>query len=92
GWVERNTLLLVARWFPLRWMPYVLYRQAAWAWHALREGRLGSHLEGARAALRELPPVLRERRRRPPDGALVAELVPRRPITRRGKRSARSVD
>jgi len=29
--VERNTLLLVARAFPLRWLPYVAYRQAAWA-------------------------------------------------------------
>ncbi|MEA2481207.1 MAG: hypothetical protein QOJ07_3129, partial [Thermoleophilaceae bacterium] len=34
SWVERNTLLLVARAFPLRWLPLVAYRQLAWAWHA----------------------------------------------------------
>ena len=27
-WVERNTLLLVAKAFPLRWLPWVAYRQA----------------------------------------------------------------
>ena len=82
AWVERNTLLLVARWFPLRWAPFVLYRQAGWAWHALRERRLRAHLEGARAGLRLLPEVIRERRGAPPRG--VAEVVPARPITRRG--------
>jgi GT2 family glycosyltransferase len=88
GWVERNTLLLVTRWFPLRWAPYVLYRQAGWAWAALRQRRLRAHLEGARSALHELPAVLRERRARPPDG--VAEVVPRRPITRFGRRPERA--
>ena len=46
GWVARNTLLIVAKYFPLRWAPYVLYRQAAWASHALRERRLRQHLAG----------------------------------------------
>jgi GT2 family glycosyltransferase len=90
GWVERNTLLLVARWFPLRWAPYVLYRQAGWAWNALRQRRLRAHSEGALAGLRELPAVLRERRAHPVDRAAVATVVPRRPITRRGRRSARA--
>ena len=40
GWVERNTLLLVVKAFPLRWAPLVAYRQLGWAWHALRERRL----------------------------------------------------
>jgi GT2 family glycosyltransferase len=84
AWVERNTLLLVARWFPLRWAPWVLYRQAGWAWHALRERRLGAHLEGASAALRELPAVLRERRAHKPDRARLEAAIPARPISRRG--------
>jgi GT2 family glycosyltransferase len=62
GWVERNTLLLVAKAFPLRWVPMVLYRQAAWLWHALRGGTLRAHLGGAVAALPLLPAMLRERR------------------------------
>src|SRR5207247_2378173 len=51
GWAERNTLLLVARAFPLRWAPLVAYRQLAWLWHAARERRLRAHLGGAAAAL-----------------------------------------
>jgi GT2 family glycosyltransferase len=62
GWVERNTLLLAARHFPARWLPLVAYRQAGWAWTALRAGRLGAHLHGAAAALPLLPSMLRERR------------------------------
>ena len=42
--IERNTLLLVARYFRLRWLPQVAYRQVAWAWHAARERRLREHL------------------------------------------------
>jgi GT2 family glycosyltransferase len=61
GRVERNTLLLVARAFPLRWLPYVAYRQAGWAWHAAGEGTLRAHLAGAAAALPLLPAMLRER-------------------------------
>jgi GT2 family glycosyltransferase len=86
AWVERNTLLLVARWFPLRWAPYVLYRQAGWAWHALRDRRLRAHLEGARDALRELPAVLRDRRSAPPDRASLERQIPPRPIGARGRR------
>src|SRR5207248_4558013 len=32
--VARNTLVLVAKGFPVRWLPFVAYRQLAWAWHA----------------------------------------------------------
>jgi len=60
--VARNTLLLVAKAFPLRWLPYVLYRQASWARAALRERRLREHLGGLAAALPLLPGILRERR------------------------------
>ena len=38
AWVERNTLLLVARAFRPRWLPLVAYRQLAWAWHAAAPG------------------------------------------------------
>jgi GT2 family glycosyltransferase len=62
AWVERNTLLLVARTFRLRWLPLVAYRQLGWAWHAAREGRLRDHVAGARMALPLLSAFLRERR------------------------------
>jgi GT2 family glycosyltransferase len=61
-WVQRNTLLLVARAWPLRWLPLVAYRQAAWLWHAARNRALGATLRGAAAALPALPAMLRERR------------------------------
>jgi hypothetical protein len=83
--VERNTLLLVARSFPLRWAPYVAYRQAGWAWHAARDGRLRAHLEGARSALRLLPAMFRERRSLRRGAAVTIErAVPPGPITARG--------
>jgi GT2 family glycosyltransferase len=62
AWVERNTILLVTKAFPLRWAPLVTYRQAAWAWRAVREGRFAAHLRGAASALPLLPEMLRERR------------------------------
>ena len=37
-WSTRNTLLLVGKRFPARWLPLVAYRQLAWAWHAARGG------------------------------------------------------
>lgn len=81
AWVERNTLLLLAKAFPLRWAPLVAYRQAGWAWHALRDRRLTSHLRGAAAALPLLPAMLRERRRlRRSLPLAVTEVVPRLPV------------
>lgn len=50
--VERNTLLLVSRFFPLRWLPQVAYRQASWLRQAAREHRLRAHGRGAAAGLR----------------------------------------
>lgn len=78
AWAERNTLLLVAKAFPLRWLPYVLYRQAAWAWHAARGGGLRAFAGGAAAALPLLPAMLRERRRLPRE-VPIEEVVPKRP-------------
>jgi GT2 family glycosyltransferase len=60
--VQRNTLLLVAKTFPARWLPALVYRQLGWAWHALRERRLGMHLHASAAAVPLLPGLLRERR------------------------------
>jgi hypothetical protein len=80
-WVERNTLLLAAKAFPLRWAPQVIYRQAGWAWGALRERRLRAHLSGAVRSLRLLPAMARERRRLRTRAAVpVEEVVPARPI------------
>lgn len=80
-WIERNTLMIVAKAFPVRWAPLVAYRQLSWAWHALRERQLRAHLGGALAAVPRLGAMLRERRtlRR---GAVIPidEVVPPRPI------------
>jgi GT2 family glycosyltransferase len=84
--VERNTLLLVAKAFPLRWLPFVLYRQLGWAWHALREGRLRAQLGGALSALPLMPAMLRERRALRASAVVPVEVaVPSRPI--RGPRA-----
>ena len=86
AWVERNTLLLVARSFPLRWLPLVAYRQAGWAWHAARAGRLRAHLAGVRMALAPLPAFVRERRAlRAAAVVAIGAAVPARPI--RGPRA-----
>jgi len=86
AWVERNTLLLVARAFPLRWLPQVGYRQGAWAWHAARSGRLREHLAGVQMALPLLPAMLRERRAlRAAAIVPLAAAVPKLPI--RGPRA-----
>ncbi len=61
--IERNTLLLVAKYFKPSWLPQVLYRQAAWKLHALRDGTFRGFLNGLRAGLRLLPYGIRARRR-----------------------------
>jgi len=61
GWVARNTLLLVAKAFPLRWALPVAYRQVAWLVAAARGGTLRAHLGGLAAALPLLPAMWRER-------------------------------
>jgi GT2 family glycosyltransferase len=80
-WVQRNTLLLVVKAFPLRWLPLVAYRQLGWGWHALRERRLRWQLTGARAALALVPATLRERRRLSRTATVpIDQVVPSRPI------------
>ena len=86
AWVERNTLLLVARAFPARWLPLVAYRQLAWAWRAARTGRGRDHLGGVRMALPLLPAFARERRALRAAAVVGIEAaVPARPI--RGPRA-----
>jgi GT2 family glycosyltransferase len=85
-WVARNNVLLVAKAFPVRWAPLVLYRQAGYALHAARNGRLRAHLRGLAAAVPLLPVMLRERRRlRRSARVSIEDAVPARPI--RGPRA-----
>jgi GT2 family glycosyltransferase len=87
--VARNTLVLVAKAFPARWLPFVAYRQLGWAWHALRERRLRAHVRGLAAALPLLPAALRQRRALRDSARFPIEIVvPRRPITRFGSLDA----
>jgi len=84
--VARNTVVLVAKSFPVRWLPCVAYRQLGWAWHARRERRLAAHLRGLAAAIPLLPAALRERRRLRTHGRVpIAVVVPQRPF--RGPRA-----
>jgi len=88
AWVARNTLLIVAKYFPVRWAPYVLYRQIAWTYHAARERRLRQHVAGMVSAAPMLPVMLRERREvRRSARVPIEEAVPHRPI--RGPRGGK---
>jgi GT2 family glycosyltransferase len=79
--VQRNTLLLIAKWFPVRWLPLILYRQAAWAWHAAREGSLRNHLRATAAAIPLVLGALRGRRAAARRATVpIAEVVQARPI------------
>jgi len=60
--IARNTLILVARAFPLAWTAPVLYRQLSWLRDAARAGRLGPHLRGLVAGLRAAAGMRYERR------------------------------
>ena len=84
--VERNTLVLVAKAFPGRWLPLVAYRQLGWAWHALRDRVLGDFLRGALQALPMIPGALRARPGLRAGAVItIGEAVPARPI--RGPRA-----
>jgi hypothetical protein len=79
--VTRNTVLLVAKWFPARWLGFVAYRQAAWLWHAARERRLREHLSGLGAGVTLAVPALVGRLRRRPGRRVAIEVaVPPLPI------------
>ncbi len=84
--VTRNALLLVAKFFPARWLPLVAYRQLGWGWHAWRERRLGAHLRALGAAGPLLPEVLAERRRLRASARIPIEVaIPATPV--RGPRA-----
>ena len=78
-WVERNTLLLVARHFPARWLGPVIYRQVAWKVAAIRSGNLTPFAKGFGAGLRWIPSMLHSRRIAPPTQLSIEEVVPNRP-------------
>ena len=79
-WTARNTLLLAARWFPLRWLPLVAYRQVAWLVAAARDGVLRAHLRGARDGVREGARAWPGRRARRRDARIpIGRAVPARP-------------
>jgi GT2 family glycosyltransferase len=79
--VQRNTLLLIAKSFPIRWLPLVAYRQLGWAWHALRERRLRRHIEATLAALSMMGGALRARRELRRTAAVPIDVaIPSRPI------------
>ncbi len=81
AWVQRNTLLLVARTFRKRWLPLVAYRQLGWAWRAARAGALREHVAGTRMALPLLPVFVRERRAlRAAAVVAIDDVIPSRPI------------
>jgi GT2 family glycosyltransferase len=80
-WVQRNTLLIAAKYFSPRWLPLVVYRQLGWARHAVRTGHLKAQLTGTWAALRELPAIVRERREvRARAVVSIEQAIPPRPI------------
>ncbi len=84
--VARNTPVLIAKAFPARWLPLVVYRQLGWLWHAARERRLLTQLRGLSAALPMLPAALRERGALRTDARVPIEaVVPAQPI--RGSRA-----
>lgn len=84
--VTRNTVILVAKSFPVRWLGYVVYRQAGWAWYAIRNGRLRAHGRALASAVPMLPSALRARRKlRAQTVVPIEEAVPPRPF--RGPRA-----
>jgi GT2 family glycosyltransferase len=78
-WTARNTVLLIGKHWPARWLPYVAYRQLSWLDEAARRGTLATHLRGLLAGLRLLPAGLGERSAWRTKPVRIEEAVPRRP-------------
>jgi GT2 family glycosyltransferase len=57
--VQRNTLMLVGKAFPLRWLPLVTYRQLSWLREAVRHHRARVYLRATGAGLRLAAQVVR---------------------------------
>jgi GT2 family glycosyltransferase len=62
--VQRNTLLLVGKAFPLRWLPFVAYRQLSWLRDAARHRRVWVYLRASAAGLGMAARVIRGGERR----------------------------
>lgn len=84
-WVERNTIAIVVRHFPFRWIGPVLYRQLAWAVHHARNGQLRPWLRGLAAGVRLAPAMIALRRRAPESRVPIDQAIPARPW--RGRRA-----
>jgi hypothetical protein len=78
--VERNTLLLVGKFWPWRWLPLVAYRQLSWLLAARREGRLAAHLRGAREGVALAWRVRGERRSRTGSKVALEQAIPALPV------------
>ena len=78
-WVERNTILIVARHFPLSWLGPVVYRQTAWKLAAIRSGTLTSYAKGFFTGCRLIGSMLRSRQLAGPTKLTVQEAIPWRP-------------
>jgi GT2 family glycosyltransferase len=78
-WTARNTVLLISKHWPARWLLLVAYRQLSWLDEAARRGRLGTHLRGLAAGLRLLPAGLRERGAWRTKPVRIEQAIPRRP-------------
>ena len=78
-WTARNTLLLISKHWPVRWLFFVLYRQLSWLDAAARRGQLGAHVRGLLAGLRLMPTGMAERAAWRTKPVRIGEAVPRRP-------------
>jgi GT2 family glycosyltransferase len=78
-WTARNTVLLLSKHWPAKWLVFVAYRQLSWLDEAARRGTLGTHLRGLLAGLALLPAGLRERGAWRTKPVRIEEAVPRRP-------------
>ena len=78
-WVERNTIAIVAKYFPLRWFGMVAYRQLAWAVHHTRSGTLRAWLRGLLAGLRIAPRMIQSRGNHSSRIIGIDEAIPQRP-------------
>jgi GT2 family glycosyltransferase len=86
--VQRNTVLLMGKAFPLRWLPLVVYRQLSWLREAVGHARLPVYLRATREGLRMALGVMASGERRAlRDGAQipVEVAIPAVPIRRKAQ-------
>ncbi|HEX5194875.1 MAG TPA: glycosyltransferase family 2 protein [Solirubrobacteraceae bacterium] len=88
--VARNTIVLVVKAFPVRWLGFVAYRQLGWLWHARLERRLCAHVRGLLSAIPLMPHALRERRALRESATVPIEVVVPKISIRGAKRPART--